>query len=87
MNNVNNALPNFNLEDTDVLCSDAYGNMAVGKLEYDDFFNHYICVKCIAFQHVIVLRGVAYWKFTSEIFNGLAASKPSKEICWAIDFA
>jgi hypothetical protein len=80
MNNINNCLPNFNLEDTDVLCSDAYGNMAVGKLEYDDFFNHYICVKCIAFQHVIVLRGVAYWKFTSEIFNGLAASELKESI-------
>jgi len=80
MNNINNLLPNFNLEDTDVLCSDKYGNMAVGELEYDEFFNHYICVKCIAFEHVIVLRGVRFWKFTSEIFEGLAASELKESI-------
>ena len=82
MNNVNNALPNFNLEDTDVLCSDAYGNMAVGQLEYDEIFNRWDCVRFVGYSTKVLLCGVVYWKFTSEIFNGLAAYEPSENMCF-----
>ena len=82
MKNINDCLPNFNQEDTDVLCSDAYGNMAVGKLEYNGTYDCWICVRLIGNRSRVLLRGVVYWKFTSEIFNGLAASEPSENMCF-----
>jgi hypothetical protein len=82
MNNINNALPNFNIEDTDVLCSDVHGNMAVGTLEYDENHNIWNCVRFIGYGSKVLLCGVVYWKFTSEIFNGLAASKRSENMCF-----
>jgi len=87
MNNVNNLLPNFNIEDTDVLCSDIHGNMAVGKLEYDENFARWVCVKFVSFRHETLLFDVVWWRFTSEIFSSLTAAKPLKEMCWAMDFA
>jgi hypothetical protein len=83
MNDIKYLLPNFNLEDTDVLCSDAYGNMAVGQLEYDEIFNRWVCVKFVSFRHETLLFDVIWWKFTSEIFSSLAASEPLKEMCFS----
>jgi hypothetical protein len=80
MNNINNCLPNFNQEDNAVLCSDAHGNMSVGELEYSEIHECWVCVKCVGFEHRIVLFGVRYWKFTSEIFSSLAASGPSRNV-------
>jgi hypothetical protein len=39
-------------------------------------------VKFVSFRHETLLRGVVWWKFTSEMFSGLAASKPLKEMCF-----
>jgi hypothetical protein len=82
MNDIKYLLPNFKIEDTDVLCSDVHGNMAVGKLEYDVTAARWVCVKFVSFRHETLLFDVVWWEFTSEIFEGLAASEPSKDMCF-----
>jgi len=69
MNHVNNLLPISNQEDNDTLCSDLYGNMAVGKMEYNETYDCWECVRLIGYRSKVLLREVAYWKFTSKIFG------------------
>jgi hypothetical protein len=69
MNHVNNLLPIFNQQDNDTLCSDFYGNMAVGKMEYNETHDYWECVRLIGYRSRVLLREVVYWKFTSEIFG------------------
>jgi hypothetical protein len=69
MNHVNNLLPVSNQEDNDTLCTDRHGNMAVGTMEYNEIYERWDCVRLIDYSSKVLLREVAYWKFTSEIFG------------------